>query len=281
MMAHNNEYPQIMKEQAVSVDQLNTEQALDAKKKILASLINQELLYQECLKNDITPDEESVSASMGKAMESFETEDDFRKALKDANLKESDLENRVRRSLAINMMVEQKISQNIVVPEDEARQYYENNPASFKRDAKVRASHILVKVDQGASAETLAAAKEEIETIKKKVSGGQDFALLAKEASDCPSSANGGDLGYFERGKMVQEFEEAAFALSAGGISDIVRTDFGFHLIHVTDKIEAGVISFETVKSDLENFIKSQKISAEVTAMIETLRKESKIETYL
>lgn len=98
---------------------------------------------------------------------------------------------------------------------------------------EITASHILIGFgdDSGRSQDE---AKERIETLKTEIAGGGDFAALARTHSDCPSSARGGDLGPFGRGMMVPEFERAAFALDAGGVSDIVETSFGYHLINRT-----------------------------------------------
>ncbi len=95
----------------------------------------------------------------------------------------------------------------------------------------VRASHILVSTDGRDSDEAL----KSINDIKAKIDGGEDFASLAQAHSDCPSGADGGDLGTFGRGAMVAEFDKAAFELEAGSVSDVVETAFGYHLIHRTE----------------------------------------------
>lgn len=96
---------------------------------------------------------------------------------------------------------------------------------------QIRASHILVSTDTRSKED----AKAETEALHKKISAGADFADAAREVSDCPSGSGGGDLGHFGRGMMVPEFEQAAFDLEVGGLSDIVETDFGYHLILRTE----------------------------------------------
>ncbi len=280
MLTLNNEYRQVLKQQGVTDEQMATEQETEYKKQVLDSLIDQELLYQECRENNISATEDSVNASLEKAMGSFENEEAYRNALKDANMQEGDLETRIRRSLAINMLVDEKIGQSVTVTDEEIRVYYDSHLDSFQRSEKVRASHILVKMNRDDEAEK-DAALEKIENIRQRINAGEDFAQLATENSDCPSSENGGDLGYFERGKMVQEFEDAAFALEPANVSNIVQTDFGLHLIKVTDRIEADTMSYEAVKSDLADFIERQKISTGVASLIETLRIAATFETYL
>ena len=281
MLTLNNEYRQVLKRQGIAEEQMSPEQVEEYKKQVLESLIDQELLYQECRKNNISASEDSVNDSLEKAMESFENEEAYRNALKDSNMQEDDLISRIRRSLAINMLVDEKIGQTVSVTDEDVRAYYDGNPASFQQSEQVRASHILVKVDADDDEAENAAALDKIEYIQRRINAGEDFAQLAMENSDCPSSENGGELGYFERGKMVQAFEDAAFVLEPGKVSDIVRTDFGLHLIKVTDKIEAETLSYETVKSDLADYIERQKISTGVVSLIDTLRKGAAVETYL
>lgn len=96
---------------------------------------------------------------------------------------------------------------------------------------QIRASHILVSTD-GKDKET---ARKEIDAIHAEIAGGADFAEIAKDKSDCPSGSGGGDLGSFGRGMMVPEFEQAAFALEPGALSDVVETDFGYHVITRTE----------------------------------------------
>lgn len=281
MMTLNNEYRQLLKYQGVEEANVSDEEAVVLKKQILESLINQELLFQECQKNRIAADEQSVAASLSELKAEFESDDEYKQALKDANMQEEEWVNYIRKSMAINELVATQITQHVTVTEEESKAYYDSSPDEFARTEKVRASHILVLVAQDAGEAKKVAAREELVGIQKKIQAGEDFATIAKESSDCPSAQNGGDLGYFERGNKVQAFEDAAFSMNIGDVSDIVETQYGYHLIKVTDKIEAGIIAYEAVRSDLEEFMTQQKISAGVASLIETIRKGAEITTYL
>jgi parvulin-like peptidyl-prolyl isomerase len=121
--------------------------------------------------------------------------------------------------------------------EQELSAYLEEHREDYDTPEEVHARHILIRVPEGASEAEIAQAKKQIEDIKKELENGADFAELAKKYSQDPGSApNGGDLGFFRRGQMVKEFEDAAFSLEPGQISDPVRTQFGFHLIKVEEK---------------------------------------------
>lgn len=140
-----------------------------------------------------------------------------------------------------------QLMQGIAVSEEEVKEYYEANKEMFKAPEMVRASHILVQTE------------EEIKEIAEKIEGGASFEDMAKESSKCPSGNNGGDLGEFSRGKMVPEFEEAAFTLEIGKVSEPVKTQFGYHLIKVTEKKEAATQEFEAVKANITNQLTAMK----------------------
>jgi peptidyl-prolyl cis-trans isomerase D len=127
----------------------------------------------------------------------------------------------------------------VEIPDYEISAYYEEHPGEFQNPKTVQARHILIKVDQNASAEDAAKAKEKIEDILKKARDGQDFAELAKQYSEGPSRNKGGDLGTFRREAMVKPFADKAFSMKAGEISDPVRTQFGWHIIKV-EKVNAA-----------------------------------------
>lgn len=146
-----------------------------------------------------------------------------------------------------------QVRSQLTVPDAQLRAEYEKNKESYKSGEAVRAQHILIKVDEAAGPEADTAAKARAESLYQQIRGGADFAALAREHSGDPGSAvRGGDLGFFEKGQMVAEFENAAFSLPAGQVSQPVRTSFGYHLIRVAEKRPAGYRPFEEVRPVLE-----------------------------
>ncbi len=135
----------------------------------------------------------------------------------------------------------QKLLENIIVSDEEMKVYYEENKESFVASEEVRAKHILV-ADEDKAKEI----KEEI------ASGAKSFDDAAKEYSTCPSKEKGGDLGFFGKGRMVPEFDKAAFELEVGTVSDIVSTQFGHHIILVEEKKESAVKPFEQVTEQIK-----------------------------
>jgi peptidyl-prolyl cis-trans isomerase D len=139
----------------------------------------------------------------------------------------------------------------VAVSDVEISEYYEEHPDEFQKQKTVEARHILIKVDQDATPEEEAKAREKIEDILKKARGNQDFAQLAKQYSEGPSKDKGGHLGSFKRDAMVKPFADQAFAMQAGEISDPVRTRFGWHIIKVEQVNEASVTTLVEAKDQI------------------------------
>ena len=251
------------------------------RKKALESLIAGELLYQESQKKGIKVDQMEVDAQLAALKGRFPTEAEFNNALSMANLTEADLTLKIERNLAISKLLDGQIGGKTTVSEEETRAYYDANLEYFKKPEQVRASHILIKVDPGADEAKKAEARARIELIQAKLKKGEDFGALAKEYSEGPTGPKGGDLGFISRGDTVKPFEEAAFAMKPEQVSDMVETDFGYHLIMVTDRTPEGTLSYEEVKDNLQKYLKQQKIQTEIAEYVETLKAKAKIERFL
>ena len=151
------------------------------------------------------------------------------------------------------------LKSRMTVTPAEIAQAYEQNKAMFSTPEQVRASHILLKTE----GKDKAAVRKQMEPILAKVKAGGDFAALAKQYSEDGSKDSGGDLSYFGHGKMVKEFDDAAWALEVGQTSDIVESEFGFHIIKLTDKKPAMNRTLDQVRPQLEDQVKSQKAQVE------------------
>jgi peptidyl-prolyl cis-trans isomerase C len=165
------------------------------------------------------------------------------------------------------------------VTEAEAKKYYDEHPQQFQTPEQVRASHILIKPAEPSTDpnQAKARAKAKAEELLRKVRAGADFATLAKENSECPSKVQGGDLGLFARGRMIQPFSDAAFALKVGEISDVVETRFGYHIIKVTEHHDPNQIPFEQAKTALLERLTQQQRQQATGKYLQALRQEAKI----
>ncbi|MBW2096188.1 MAG: SurA N-terminal domain-containing protein, partial [Deltaproteobacteria bacterium] len=149
--------------------------------------------------------------------------------------------------------------ERIRVSEKEIKEYYEYNMDSFKVPAKVCARHILFRLKENATKAEAVKVQKKAEAVLKMARAGKDFAKLAKKYSEGPTGKNGGDLGCFSRGKMVKPFEEAAFKLKKGEISDLVKTRFGYHIIKVENVQAARTKSVDEVRSQIEDSLKKNE----------------------
>ena len=173
-----------------------------------------------------------------------------------------------RKEILIKAYLKKEIEDTVKVTDDDAKKYYEANKDKFKEPEKIKVSHILVD------------SEAEAKDILAKLKGGADFAALAKEKSKDPSKDKGGELGFLSKGQTVPEFEQVAFALQPGQISDVVKTQFGYHIIKVTEKQPEKVIAYDDIKDRLKQMLLSDKQKERFEALLKDLRDKNKVTVY-
>ncbi|HZG55462.1 peptidylprolyl isomerase [Paenibacillus sp.] len=228
-------------------------------------LIVERLVNREAAKQNIQVTDEELNAEVEKIKANFPDEATFNQQLAAAGYTVESLKEQMKPQVQLTKLVEPQIE----VTDEELQTYYDENKAQYETGEQVKASHILVET------------KEEAEAILAELKGGADFAEQAKEHSKDGSAASGGDLGYFGRGAMVAPFEEAAFALEIGEISDIVESEFGFHIIKLTDKKAATTATFEEKKEEIRETLFDTKVNERISAYVEELKTAAKIENAL
>ena len=244
----------------------------------LDRLITYTLLSQEVKARNIAVSDAEVEERMKAMRTQFPSEDAFKKALDDRKMTLERLRSDAKIDMSINKMMESELSTTPGASDAEVKEFYEKNPDKFKQGESVRASHILILADEKADAATKKQARSKIDAILKKVKAGEDFAKLAKENSQDGSAQQGGDLNYFGRGQMVPPFEQAAFSLKPGEVSDVVTTQYGYHIIKVTDHKAASTVPLEQVTDRIKQFLSEQKKQQRAEAFIAGLKQKSKIE---
>jgi peptidyl-prolyl cis-trans isomerase D len=166
-----------------------------------------------------------------------------------------------------------RVRAQIQVPEAELRARYEAAKETYRQPEQVKAQHILVSVAAGATPEQDAAARAKAEEALQKARGGADFAELVRQYSDEPGAAErAGDLGFFGRGQMVPEFENAVFSMQPGAVSDLVKTQFGYHVIKVNEKKPESVRTFEEVRPEIEGRLADERAKAQAREAINSAR---------
>ncbi len=259
---------------------LSNEQKLAGYNQILQDMITEKLVKEASKGVEVT--DADVDAEIAKIKEQFPTPEAFDEQLKSSGQTEESLRALIKDGLAQRKWIESQ-SGDTTVTEEEAKKFYDENATEFEQPEMVRASHILIMVPEDADEETTkekeAAAKKAAEEVR---ADGADFNEIAKKLSEEPGAdQSGGDLDFFTKDQMVPEFADAAFGMEVGDISDPVKTQFGYHVIKVTDKKEAGKMPFDEVKPQLEAFLKGQKDQKAVNEVLEKLRADAKVEVML
>lgn len=243
----------------MSEDQIRSE--------MLSELINQKLLEQEAAKRDIKVTDEDLDAEMSSYADAYGGQEEFEAILSQSGMTIESARELVRWEILRNAILEQEVSESDITDDDIAA-YYEANPESFQYEAAKRASHILF------NEEDEALAKDVLERARN----GEDFAALATEYSqDEGSAATGGDLGW-PTVDYVPEFEASVASLKVGEISDLVKTEFGWHIITVTDAREAGTQSLEEATDTIRQDLLSERRQAAYQELLDSLREAAKIE---
>jgi peptidyl-prolyl cis-trans isomerase C len=247
----------------------------------LNQLISSELLYQASQKLDIKDLDKQAEDKLAEIKKRFTDPKVYAAELEKIGIDEKGLFESNRHDLAIAYLVNTMIAPDIKVSEEEIKKFYDQNPDKFRQEELVRASHILIGVGDKAGVEEKKAAREKAEKLHKELVNGADFAKLAREHSTCPSGKQGGDLGYFGKGRMVPQFEQAAFALQPGGLSEVVETPFGYHIIKLVDRKKAESIPLSAARVKIENYLRAQKTNAAVETFVGEARKNAKIDVLL
>jgi foldase protein PrsA len=232
----------------------------------LDSLISERIVSMEAKKQNIDVSQTEKDKEMKKLTDSYGGEEVFQQTIEASGVSIEEVEKDIEMYIKIQKLLEP----NIKISEEEMKAYFEENKDLYGTVEQVKARHILVDKEE--------TAKE----IKNKLSAGEDFAKLAKQYSiDNSTKAQGGDLGYFSKGQMVAEFEEAAFSLGINEISEPVKTEYGFHIIQVLDKKAAKEGNFEENKDEIKEHLLEEKIQTEYVTWLEKKKSEYKIERYL
>lgn len=230
---------------------------------ILNQLIDARLMIEQAKAENITIKDSDVENIMTKIKANFKSHEHFIDVLK----KEGDTEETLREKIVDDLLLKSYIDTHFgkVTEEDEAqiKKYYEENKNMFKKDVQVEASHILFDTKDAKKANE----------VREEILNGLDFAEAAEKYSKCPSGENGGNLGYFGKGQMVPEFEKAAFSAPLGVVTEPVKSQFGYHLILVTDKTDSKIPDFEEIKEGLTEHFRQSKITYEMGRVAEELRK--------
>ncbi len=249
---------------------------------VLDQIISQEVLVQEARRLRVSVSDRELDDLISNAIvQSGWTEEQFRQVIAAQGMTLRDLKDLYRVSLVIEKLINQTVLSQIEIDDDEIDEYYYQNVASFQAASdQVSAQHILIRA--GDQFRTESEALSIAEEIRQRAVDGEDFSELAVQYSeDLSVEDNQGNLGFFGRGMMVQEFEDAAFSLSVGEISEPILTDFGYHVILIIDKRNEGDIApLSEVKEQIRNALLQERQQSAVEQYIRELRENANIQKF-
>jgi peptidyl-prolyl cis-trans isomerase C len=248
---------------------------------LLDRIIAHHLLAQEARAQLVRISDADVDADVAKIRQEYPSQQAFEEELRQFGTTLEHLRRQTRLSLEVARFVEQKMATGPVADSD-IEGYYQKNLKKYQAPEMVGASHILIRIYPDASAQQRAEARTQAENIAEAVHRGADFEELARQASqDDSTAADGGSLGTFPRGAMDPAFEQAAFAMKVGEVSDPVETRFGYHVIKMLEHRPARTAPLSEVKGDIEQLLSDEAKQSKLDAFVKEAKAKAKIEIFI
>jgi peptidyl-prolyl cis-trans isomerase C len=245
---------------------------------VLDNMVAFKLLSQEAHQRHVAVPDADIETQIAGMKKQFPTEQAFQQALKAQHMTVEKLRDTARSNLVVRKLLQDEVMSKIEIKPSDISAFYEKNPDKFQQPEAVHAAHILVIVPPEADATAKAALKARAMEALQAARSGKDFAALARQYSQDGSAQHGGDLGFFPKGQMVPAFEKVAFSLKPGEISDLVETQFGYHIIKVIEKRQGGTVPFAQAAPQIQQFLESQAQSDKGKAYVEALKAKARVE---
>jgi len=242
------------------------------RRETLDLLIDQEVAWQAAEKAGVLATGAEVDDAVAAMRAGFKSGEAFATKLRIEGYTEASYREHLRRLVSAKKYLDRVAAAAPPVDDEAIRGFYTANPEKFRLPELVHARHILVKVDPAAGDEARRAAREKLADIRAEILAGGDFAALARRYSADASAERGGDLGFFPRGRMVKPFEDVAFALGPGEVSDVVETPFGLHVIQVVARRAAGAVSEAAAREQIRAHLGAVKAREAVESELRHLR---------
>lgn len=254
----------------------------DNQKDVLRGLIDRQLLLEKGKQLGITADTDLIKRldDIRKQM-NLKSMDELEKAAESQGVSFEDFKQNMRTEIITQQVIQHEVSPHINVTSEEVQKFYNDHKSELSHPEAVKLSEILISTEQaGDDQAKIDAAKAKADDLLKQIRGGAKFDDIAKKESQDPSAAQGGDLGYFERGKLAKPLEDATFAMKKDDVSDVIRTKQGFVILKVTDHPTAGTPPFNEVESRVQEAVYMQKLQPTLREYLKKLREEAYIKVY-
>lgn len=272
-------YREYLRENNVNiVTSRDPEKLEDMRFEALDLLIEQELVWQAAKAQGVVAPDELVDASIEELLGSFPDADAFSRRITTEGYTEESYREHVRRLLSAQRYLDGVRMAAGEVSDEELEQFYQDNKIRLTYPEEVRVRHVLLTWKPMGTADDRGAIRRQMEGILAEARGGADFAELARTRSEDSTAKNGGDTGFFHRGQMVPAFEDVAFSLKPGEISDMVETPFGVHILTLVDRREAELLPLDEVREKLRDYVSREKMKQAADDEVARLRGEAEIQ---
>ena len=275
----NGAYEEYLRDQGVNITTTRSPERLtQLRREAMDLLVEQEVVCQAAEARGIEVAQAEIDAAEAALRASFELPDDLTSRLESEGYTEDSYRDHLRRMIAASKYLDGVRAMAATVSDQELEAYYHDNEHRLTLPEQVRVRHILLTWKPMGTRDDRAAIRAQMVPILEQSRGGADFAELARAHSEDATAQDGGDTGLFHRGQMVPAFEEVAFALQPGEISDPVETPFGVHILKLEERQEARLLPLDEIREPLRDHVRNERAEAAVEAEIARLRDAAEVE---
>lgn len=264
------------------LSQAELEREADAMlRRALDRLIEYKLVYREATGRKIDIPEKQVERRVAAIRRQYPSQEAFLKALADSGRTAETLREEVRKQITALVFARAKrrqFEQEIVVTEEDIRRYYDEYPEQFHHGPRLKARRIFIAA--GRDPESRAEARKRAEGLLERLRNGANFAEIAQEESDGPEAGDGGQMGWIQDETLVPALRDALRALEPGQLSGVVETDFGFHLLLLEERQDAGEVTFDQARAEIEPLVRQQKAEERYRKWVDTLRQRADVRVF-
>lgn len=254
---------------------------LQVQRELLQQLIRVQMLVGRAKPEDKAEGRRVGEKRYEQVLERAGSLENLTRQLKSVGITPEQLKERLIEEATAEAVIRREVQVNVT--DDDVRKFYEENPAQFEEPERLRASHLLLRTVDATTREPLPeevrqAKRKQIEELLQRARSGEDFAALVRQYSEDPGSKDRGGEYVFARGQMVPEFEVAAWSLQPGQISDVVTTQFGYHIIKLLERLPARRVPFDEVKEQIRDYLTTQAIQKALPDYVRKIRAQENVE---
>ena len=240
-------------------------------------IVDTRLLAEEARRRNLRPDSGRVESAMAKIEEQAGGPEGLQKALDGIGATHDQLRASVSETDLVQVFMATQIEPGLSVKAEDVRAFYNANPELFDRPEMVRARHILIRLTPNSTTADKKEARTRAQAAHQRVVAGEDFAVVAGQVSEGREASQGGDMGFFAQDSMMPALADVAFALEIGQISDIIETQFGFHILKVEEKRAASKMPYEEARGPVRQLLIENRTGEKLSGLLVQLREAATI----